>query len=279
LQGRTYDLVAPPGIDKTKAAPLLIMLHDDADAGASAADSGSIVYPWSAMDAYMAMSAETSAKGVLLALAHGTVDPTSSQYFWNATDACCDVAGQKPDDVGYVMGIVEDVGKTYAVDPKQIYLLGHGSGGFMANRVACDQADKIAAIASLGGGTWADATKCAASAPIATLEVHGDADMTVLYSGGLVASAPGLASAPGALTSTQQWAGKNLCNPHADTSEAQITLMMSSQGPDTTKLVYDKCQGNGWDELWTIHLGPHAPPFNASWASLVLGFLTAHPRP
>jgi hypothetical protein len=88
-----------------------------------------------------------------------------------------------------------------------------------------------------------------------------------------------MAPAPGAIQTTQAWVKKNGCDIHADTSEPEITLMTGSMGPDTTKLVYGTCQGNGHTELWTIHLGPYAPPWDASWAPDVFDFLTAYPKP
>ena len=222
---------------------------------------------------------ETMKRGWLLALGHGNLDPVLNHWFWNGTDACCDLEGANPDDVGYVLGIIADIEKTYAVDPKRIFILGHSNGGFMTNRLACDFADKFAAVISLAGETYLDQTKCAASAPIAYLQVQGDADMTVPYAGGHPEGISALPNAPGAIQTTQDWSAKNLCNPVADMSEPQIQLMTTSNGPDTTKIAYDKCQANGWAELWTIHLGPHSPPFTPQWASDVLDFMQAHPKP
>jgi polyhydroxybutyrate depolymerase len=271
LQGRMYDLIAPPGIDPTKPAPLLIMLHGYTDANQT-------MTPWTDMDTYMKISPETQKRGVLLALGHGNLDPVLNHFFWNGTDSCCDLERTNPDDVGYILGIVQDVGKKYAVDPKRLYVLGHSNGGFMANRLACDEADKLAAVISLAGETYKDQTKCAASAPIAYLQVQGDADMTISYTGGSPEGISYLPVAPGAVETTQDWATKNGCDMHADTSEPMITLMTTSTGPDTTKIAYDKCQANGWAGLWTIHGGPHSPPFTPAWAPAVLDFFVAHPR-
>lgn len=273
LQGRMYDLIVPPGIDKTKPAPLVLMLHGYTDHGTTSA-------PWTDMDNYMKVSAETQKRGWILALGHGNLDPVLNHFYWNGTDACCDFNGAKPDDVGYLMGIIEDVKKTYAVDDKRTYAFGHSNGGFMINRLACDQADKFAAFVSLAGETYLNQAKCAASAPIAYLQVQGDADMTVSYTGGHPEGVNSVPLAPGAVETTQDWAAKNKCSPTGDTSQPQITLMTTSTGPDTTKIAFNKgCEGNGWAELWTIHLGPHSPPFTPAWAPAVLDFMAAHPKP
>jgi polyhydroxybutyrate depolymerase len=272
LNGRMYTLITPPNIDPATEAPLLIMIHGYTDASKTQA-------PWTDMDAYMQISPETQKRGWLLALGHGNLDPAFNHFYWNGTDACCDVNGTNPDDVGYFLGVIADIEKTYKVDSKRIFVLGHSNGGFMTNRLACDLADKFAAVISLAGETYLDQTKCAASAPIAYLQVQGDADMTVPYAGGHPEGIAALPNAPGAIQTTQDWAKKNGCDPVADMSEPQIQLMTSSSGPDTTKIAYDKCQANGWAELWTIHLGPHSPPFVPQWAEYVCDWLSAHPRP
>jgi polyhydroxybutyrate depolymerase len=271
LHGRMYDLIAPAGIDPTQPAPLVVMLHGYVNHMMTDA-------PWTDMDTYMKVSPETQKRGWLLALGHGNIDPVLDFFYWNGTDACCDFEDANPDDVGYILGIVADVKKTYAVDDKRVYALGHSNGGFMVNRLACDTPD-FAAVVSLAGETYLDQKRCGAPAPVAYLQVQGDADMTVPYAGGHPLDLAAVPVAPGAIETTQDWAAKNMCDPHADTSQPQITLMTTSTGPDTTKLVYGKCEVGGWAELWTIHLGDHSPPFNDSWAPSVLDFMAAHPKP
>ncbi len=274
LQGRTYDIYPPTGLDATVPAPLLLELHGYVPSSASTT-------PWLDEEKANQLQPEAQARGAILVLPHGLLDATSGYFFWNATDACCDVDKSGANDIGYLMAVIADVESKYKVDPQRIFAFGHGAGGFMVHRMACDQADKIAGIVSVAGDTYTDQSKCAASAPIAVLELQGDADETVPYSGGALTGITDLAPAPGALITTQDWAAKNLCSPKADVTEPQLSLMTTSAGmPDTTKLVYNTgCEGNGQTELWTIHLGPYAPPFVATWASDVFDFLMAHPKP
>ena len=272
LQNRTYDLKAPSGYDKAKATPLLVEIHGFADAG-------STMTPWLDEESANHFGPEADKRGILLALVHANVDPTINRYVWNATDSCCDFDKLGWNDVGYVMAVIKDVESKYNVDPRRIFVFGHSNGGFMANRIACDQADKIAGVVSLAGATYKDQTKCAASAPIAFLQVHGDADKTVPYAGGPPEGILVLPPAPGAVETTQDWARKNRCNVKADTSQPPVDLVADLAGAETSKVVYDGCQENGHTELWTMHNGPHSPSFNASWAPAVLDFLTAHPKP
>jgi polyhydroxybutyrate depolymerase len=250
--------------------------------------------PWADEEAANNFKPEAAKRGIILVLPHATIDPELNHYFWNATDSCCDFDKLGTNDIGYLAALIQDVEKNgaaaadnlpspvpaYTIDEKRIWAFGHSNGGFMVNRLACDMADKIAGIVSMAGETYKDQTKCAASAPIAFLQVQGDADMTVPYAGGPAEGISVLPPAPGAIETTQDWAKKNDCSPKADTSEPMIQLMTTSTGPDTTKLVYNTgCEANGHTELWTIHLGPHSPPWDASWPPDVFDYITAYPKP
>jgi len=271
LQGRTYDIFVPANLDPAKPAPLMMELHGFLDA--------SNPTPGQVEEAANHFQPEADKRGVILVLPKATVDPILSHYVWNATDSCCGWDIQGTDDVGYLMGIIEDVKKTHLIDDKRLFLFGHSAGGFMVNRLACDQADKFAAVVSLAGETFTDQTQCAASAPIAFLEVQGDADATVPYAGGPPYAVAAIPPAPGAIKTTQDWARKNRCDIKADTSQPPIDIVADLEGTETVKLVYKNCEGNGATELWTIHLGVHSPNFNMNWAPDVLDFMMAHPRP
>jgi polyhydroxybutyrate depolymerase len=101
-------------------------------------------------------------------------------WFWNATPACCDFDGQNPDDVGYLLGIIDELVKKGIADPKRVYLAGFSNGGFMAYRLACEHGDKIAAIVSVGG---ASPPTCRPTVPVSVLDVHGTADERVPIDG------------------------------------------------------------------------------------------------
>src|SRR5262249_40350670 len=105
----------------------------------------------------------------------GHVDVHGVSY-WNATAACCDFEGKGYDDVGAVVALIDDQVKRHGVDPKRVYLVGFANGGFLAQRVACEHADKVAAVVSIGGGA---PEKCAPSSPVSVLDVHGDEDDVV----------------------------------------------------------------------------------------------------
>jgi polyhydroxybutyrate depolymerase len=269
LQGRMYDLKLPANYDPNTPAPLFLELHGFTNGPA----------PWDGEEAANNFAPEADKRGMIFVLPHGSYDPTIDKFFWNATNSCCDLDMMNTNDIGYIAAIVKDVKSKYKIDEKRIFAFGHSNGGFMVNRIACDMASTFAGVVSLAGATYKDQTKCAASAPIAYLQVHGDADMTVPYAGGHPENVSILPIAPGAVETTQDWAAKNNCNPMADTKQPPIDIVADLDGAETNKLVYNECEANGHTELWTIHLGVHSPNFNQSWAPAVFDFLTAHPKP
>ena len=128
-----------------------------------------------------AVGVDALAKKHGFVVAHaGGVRNHEGQWYWNATPACCDFDGAKPDDVGYLMGIIDELVKKGVVDPKRVYLAGFSNGGFLAYRLACEHADKIAAIVSVGGGA---PETCKPSSPVSVLDVHGTADKRVPVEG------------------------------------------------------------------------------------------------
>ena len=145
---------------------------------------------------------------VVAAPESGHVDSRGASY-WNATEACCDFEGKRPDDVGAIVRLIDDEVKHHGVDPKRVYLVGFSNGAFLAQRVACEHADKIAAIVAIGG---AGPTRCAPSSPVAVLEVHGRSDDVVPIDGpALGAGLPRRAGYPPVKETLATWARVDRC--------------------------------------------------------------------
>jgi poly(3-hydroxybutyrate) depolymerase len=109
---------------------------------------------------------------------------------WDGSDACCaPEKGGEGDDVAFIADVIRAVvdgeHKSF-VDENRVYLVGIATGGFMANRFACERPDLIAGVMTFAGGVWNDAAKCAGSEidDVAILQIHGDADTTVPLEGG-----------------------------------------------------------------------------------------------
>jgi polyhydroxybutyrate depolymerase len=253
---RPVMIEVPQDYDARKSWPLLILLH-----GYSA--NGFVE------EAYLQLAPLVEEQGVLLAAPDGTVN-SQGDNFWNATDACCDLDSSGVDDVGYLSGLIDEISNSYNVDPKRVYLMGHSNGGFMAYRMACDRAEKIAAIAVLAGATWLDATRCAPARAVSVLHIHGDQDDMVLYGG--------TSDYPGAMQSVADWASYDHCGSTLSPADA-IDLDTALAGAETRVMHDDACPAGIGVELWTIVGGSHIPTFGPAFRQKTWAWLAAHAAP
>ena len=263
LAARPYRLVVPTGYDGTAEVPLVVLLHGYTASGQS-------------QDAYFGLSALAQARTFLLATPDGLLDTTLQRY-WNATDVCCGSLGTvKADDVFYLTALLDDVRLRYRVDARRVFFVGHSNGGFMSHRMACDRAPRIAAIASLAGALYKDASACRPDAGVAVLQVHGTQDSVVLYDGGTFF---GAAAYPGARETVQDWAQLNGCGTSVVSGGANLDVDTQVAGSETTRDRYDGCPGSSAAELWTLEGSGHIPPLAPTFIGQVYDFLLAHSRP
>lgn len=258
-------LRVPSDYDFTQAHPLLVVLHGYGASGFL-------------QTMYLGLDRLVEEEGVLLASPDGTVDP-DEMPFWSATDACCDFYESGVDDVGYITGLVADISVEYNVDPKRIYLLGHSNGGFMSYRLACDRAEVFAAIASLAGATFTDASQCSPSEPVSVLQIHGVADDIVLYDGYAQGASLLERPYPGAKASVELWRGYNGCSGPVSEEAPPLSVVGTGQGGETKRLRATGCPANVGVELWSIEKGTHLPPVNRDFPGEVWAWMSAHPKP
>ena len=263
LADRPYALTVPNGYDGSRAVPFVLLLHGYTGSGAI-------------QDSYFKLSALAEAKTFLVAAPDGTID-NGGNRFWNAFNVCCNFYNSPVDDVAYLTAILDDVQSRYRIDAKRIFVMGHSNGGAMAHRLGCELSSRIAGFVSLAGPVPKDMDAvCKPTSPIAVLQVHGDADTTIVYTGGTVyPGVPEYDSAPSALGG---WATRNRCAPNV-TAGARLDLETNLAGAETEVAIHGSCAQGGAAELWTMKGAGHIPSFNATWASTIYGFLMAHPRP
>jgi polyhydroxybutyrate depolymerase len=255
---RPVTLVVPSSVKPGVPAPLVLLLHGYSVDG-------------TVQELYFQLAPLAQSRGFYYAHPNGTVDE-GGKYFWNATDACCNFYGSDVDDSAYLASLIDEIQAAYDVDPKRIYLVGHSNGGFMSYRMACDHADKIAAIASLAGATYLDPADCNPSGPVSVLQIHGTEDSSVPYDGS--------SDHPSAEGSASAWAAIDGCSPTPDTSAPAQDFEPDIDGAETLVKRWNAgCQGTSGAELWTIQGGSHLPGMNADFRNSLIDFLYAHPKP
>jgi polyhydroxybutyrate depolymerase len=260
---RPVDPYVPASYKPGTPTPLVILLHGFGAAGVLQ----ELVYR---------LKPVAEERGFLYLAPDGT-ENSESKRFWNATDACCDFEGSGVDDVAYLRGLIDEAKKRFTVDPKRVFVTGHSNGGFMSFRMACDQADVVAAIASLAGSTWKDPSKCSPSEPVSVLAIHGTADEDVLYEG--EATTPEYAGYPGAKATIAEWAERAGCDPTPDTTAPPIDISEKIAGAETSITRYKDCQPGGAAELWTMEGEGHIPATGEDFGASIIDFFYAHPKP
>ncbi len=129
--------------------------------------------------------------GTAVAYPEGTGEESFDTFFgtWNAGRCCGDARTDNVDDVGFLRAVITDLRRTPLIDPARVYILGHSNGAMMAYRAACEMADQVAAIATVGSlGVFDSGSgvydQCPLVAAVPTLHIHGTEDICSPIAGG-----------------------------------------------------------------------------------------------
>ncbi len=259
LEARAYRLIVPHGYDGSAAVPFVVLLHGYSSTGVK-------------LDEYFGMSALAEARTFILATPDGLKDQSGHGY-WNAGD-CCDLDGTDTDDVAYLTAILDDVRLRFRIDSRRVFVIGHSNGGFLAHRVACDRASRVAAIVSLAGAQRTDIAQCEPTEPVAVLQVHGDQDEIIKYGGNTTA----YPAYPGAIETIRGWATLDGCKTDSLVSAGGDLDLDMTVGTEAKKEGYQGCPRGISAELWTLRGGPHIPKLNETWGAAIYDFLIEHPK-
>jgi polyhydroxybutyrate depolymerase len=258
IQERPYEMHVPASYDKATPTPLVMALHGRPGTGEVIAELLNLI-------------AGSESHGYLAVYPDGRLGPDGLR-FWTATDANWNVPGMPDVDSVYIEAVIDDVIKRYNVDTQRIYVVGVSNGGFMAHRLACDIGDRLAAIISVAGMTWADPAKCPAPAPVHVLQIHGDADMTVKPAGGQYMD---MVPYPSLTATIDEWALKNGCTGTlSDTG--RIDFERTLAGDETRQQEVTGCPAGGSVSLWTVEGGTHMLAPVTALPQIIWSYLDAH---
>jgi polyhydroxybutyrate depolymerase len=227
---RTYQLHVPAGLDRP--AGLVLNLHG---AGMTGSEQAAITNHDAVADRY----------GFVVAYPDG-IDSS-----WADGRGASIPDRQGVDDVGFLTALVDRLVHDYGIDPGRVFATGMSAGAFMANRLACDRADVVAAIAPVAG-TLGSGVPCVPSRPVAVLETHGTADPVVPFNGGPMQGRGGASDVVAAPAMASRWRDLDGCPP--------TSVPDAGDGTEVHRLVADRCAGGTEVTFVTIDGGGHTWP-------------------
>lgn len=234
---RTYRVFVPPTLDRSRPAPLVLVLHGGAN---------------TAQDAVKITGFDKQASVGEFIVAY----PEGTRTEWNAGSCCGSAPQRNPDDVGFLTQMLDRLQRDYAVDPERVFVTGASNGAMMAYRFACERADRVRAVASVAGAVRAAA--CEPSRPVSVLEIHGTADPLLPYEGGIPDAVEAASALPYPSTPAmvQRWAEIDGCPPPQPPKVTGAVTTELWQGcANDTAVSLITVQGGG--HIWfTPGLGP-----------------------
>ena len=154
------------------------------------------------------------------------------------------------DDVAFLNQMLDQLALKYSVDTHRIYAAGLGDGGFMALRVGCNMADRVAAIAAVGAAV-PKTMICLPSRPVSALFIDGTDDPIVPYGGGTYK--PGRFHVLSAEESAKTWAKFDHCAEKPTEEKLPALDKGKDKGAkDIKTFTYGGCQDNAQVVLYNV---------------------------
>jgi polyhydroxybutyrate depolymerase len=172
--------------------------------------------------------------------------------------------GNKPepaDDVAFINQILDNLPLKYSIDTRRIYATGLGDGGFMAERIGCNLADRVAAIAPVGAA-FPKTMICLPSRAVPALFISGTDDPVVPYDSGT--DKQGHFHVLSAEDTAKTWAKYDRCGE----KPAQSKIPAPAKGEkDTKTLTYSQCKDDSQVVLYSVKNGGNTWPGGEQYTS------------
>ncbi len=203
-----------------------------------------------------------------------------------------DAGGEPINDALFFDAMLDKIESEYRVDSSRIYATGLSDGGFMAFRLGCEMAHRIAAIATVAATLPLGLSESCSNwawRSVPLLMINGTSDPIVSYAGrpGLEVRFPLLS----AKETLKVWSKMNGCGA----KPVRTTLPpRTPDGMETQVDTYNDCQDGGDAILYSVVKGGHAWPGGDSFmperrggatsqdldaSETIWQFFAAHPMP
>lgn len=264
---RSYLLYVPEAVRAATTVPVVLVFH------------GGLGRPEN-MPGVTGFDNLAEREGFVVAYPRGTSRAENIELdTWNGGLCCGWSQANNVDDVGFIRTLLDDLSGVVAVDPHRIFAAGLSNGAIFSYRLACEMADRIAAIGPVSGTQ--NVAECHPSQPVSVIHFHGTADRNVPLEGGYGEGVSGFSFAP-VKDSIDFWVKADRCTADAN----------SSQSGPVLHEVHSPCADGTAVELYIIDGGPHGWPGGIAYApgaedpsnaidatAVIWAFFKAHPKP
>ena len=243
---RSYSAYIPSTYKPEIPSPLLIALHGLSGWGLQLMDNTEF-------------NNLAEANGFIVAYPNGNPELVDNRVIrsWNGGGCCAISQRNNSDDVSYINNLIDDVSGRYSINSKRVYLTGHSNGSMLAQKLACQLSNKIAAVAVVAGRLLLDT--CNPELPVSVLQIYGTADTLNPESGGTTSYTLGtytyqFSSRP-VMSSVQMLAAANGCSTNfsenKNVSNKDLTI---STWPDCKNgVVVSSIKITGASHAWMGH--------------------------
>lgn len=156
------------------------------------------------------------------------------------------------DDVGFLMMLVDRMELLYNADPTRVYSIGYSAGGFMSYRLACERANRIAAIGPVVGSVNNSLLEtCVPVRAFPIIAFNGTADALTSF-GGIAGQFPSIRAV------MEFWREKNGCDVEPDSTD--VPNIVTNDLCTATKIEFKNCSDGVQQILYRINNGGHTWP-------------------
>ena len=230
---RCWLLLAPPILNESAPAPLLVDMHGNGD--------DMYQQRWTSDFANISME-----QGFVVAY------PQGHNNAWNHGSSmipCSDeLRCSEEDDVGFILQMLDTIMQNHSIDKSRVYVTGWSNGCGMTQRLAVQASEVFAAAGCMAMYRFAEVPSD--YSPIPFMEVHGLLDEIVLYAT-TAPAAPFFGPEKGAIQNLESWADLNGC-------QGSIPEVIVSED-DYDIRGYTDCENETQVMLVSLFLAAHNP--------------------
>ena len=199
------------------------------------------------------------------------VYPNATSDWAEGCDGCARSDREGVDDVQFVADLIAALAERLNVDARRVYAVGYSQGGLFTQRLACDLADEVAAVAVVAATMSVPLSRvCAPEQAVSVMMVHGKSDAVFPWDGGNQGNFATL----GVQDAARLWAERNACT----IPPQRIDEPGGTQGADVDLEAYTDCTDGTEVALYGITDGSHDWPQAFDVNGLIGTFLARHAR-